>query len=298
MIETVERAANILKKMGAESYDVYAVSSEGTTVEAKDGKVEKIRLSAPRGMAIRVLIDGRLGFSYTNDVSEDGIRIAIECAKENALSSEPDDYLFSIPEEVELSFSLEDGDFFHISTERKIELALELEERARSYSPKIKRVRKASYSDSRTTVYYYNSNGHSFSYTTTSYSLSTLVAAEEDDSSQMGWDYQGKRYFSELNPIEVAVGAASSAVELLGAKPMKTLRLPVIFKNSVFAQLIEALSGAFLGITSGEKSRSLQTDSTPKLRATRSTSTMTPTKRTDLEVLPMTMRELSRKRPQ
>ncbi len=247
MVELIEKASSILKKLGVEKYDIYALLGEGTTVEVKDGAVEKLKSSQRKGVAIRVVIDGKLGFAYTNDTSEDGVRIAIECARDNAQSCEPDDYVFSTPSENDVGFPLADEEFEKIPTERKIEIALELEERARTQDRRVERVRKASYGDSFTTVYYYNSNGNSFSYSTTNYWLSILLAAREGDSSQIGWDYQSKRFFSELNPVEVAVGAASSAVELLGAKPMKTCRIPVIFKNRVFAELIEALSSAFLG---------------------------------------------------
>jgi len=247
MVELIEKAASILKKLGVDGYDIFALTGEGTSVEVKEGQVEKIKSSGRKGIAVRVITEGRLGFAYTNDTSEDGIRIAIECARENAQSSEPDEYPLSLPSDNDVGFPLADPEFEQIGVERKIALALELEERARSYDPRIDRVRKASYGDGKTTVYYHNSNDNAFSYTTTSYSLSILLAAREGESSQIGWDYQSKRFFSELNPMEVAATAAGNAVELLGAKPMKTKRLPVIFKNAVFAELIEALSAAFLG---------------------------------------------------
>jgi PmbA protein len=247
MIKAVEFTANLLKKQDAENFDVFAVESRGITVEVKGGTVEKLRKRQSCGLAIRVVKDSRLGFAYTNDLSEEGIRIAIECARENANYATEDEYTFSMPQKNALDFELFDPSFDSIPLEKKVELAKELEERVLSLDPRIKRVRKASYGDAASTVYYYNSNDHAFSYTTSNYSLSVLAAAEEGDSSQIGWDYQNKRFFAELNPAEVAAVAAENAVELLGAKPLKSMRVPVIFKNAVFAELIEALSAAFLG---------------------------------------------------
>ncbi|WP_457680506.1 TldD/PmbA family protein [Thermovibrio sp.] len=259
MTELVEKGASILKKMGVEKYDIYAVEGEGFTVEVKGGAPEKVKSSQQKGIAVRIIIDGRLGFAYTNETTEEGLRVAIECAKENAINSEPDDYPLSPPQETEFDLPLVDENFFKIPVEKKVEIAVELEERAREYDKRVEKVRKASYGDRITTVYYLNSNGNTFSYSTTSYWLSILLAAKEGESSQMGWDYQGKRFFSELNPVEVAANAAKGAVELLGAKPLKTMKVPVIFKNAVFAELIEALSSAFLG-TSVLRKKSLFAD--------------------------------------
>ena len=247
MLKIVERTANYLKKLGVENYDIYAVEGEGTAVEVKGGEIDRIKTSQTKGVAIRVVAEGKLGFAYTNDVSDDGIRIAIECARENAKCSEPDDYSFSMPERSTVDFKLSDDDYDTVSIEKKVELARELESLALQFDSRVKRVRKASYGDGKTTVYYYNSNDHNFSYTTTNYSLSILLAAEESEDSQIGWDYQSARFFHQLNPKLVAVNAARNATELLGAKLMKTKKLPVIFKNCVFAELIETLSAAFLG---------------------------------------------------
>ena len=247
MFKIVERTANYLKKLGVEDYDIYATEGKGTGVEVKEGEVDRIKASQTKGVAIRVVVDGRLGFAYTNDVSDDGIRIAIECAKENAKCSEPDDYSFSMPEKTTLDLKLSDEEYDSVPVEKKIELAKELEALALQFDSRVKRVRKAAFQDGKTTIYYYNSNDHNFSYTTTNYSLSILLAAEEAGDSQIGWDYQSSRFFHQLNPKLVAVTAAQNATELLGAKPIKTKRVPVIFKNTVFSELIETLSAAFLG---------------------------------------------------
>jgi len=247
MKETVEKTINMVKKLDIKNFDIYFLNSTGFEVEAKSGKAEKIKVPQNKGMAIRVIIDGKLGFAYTTDLSEDGIRITIECAKENAKSSEPDEFEFSIPSENKLDFELSDKSYNDISVEEKIQMAIDLESLAFAFDKRIKRVRKSTYKDTLTTIYYYNSNDHSFHYTTSSFSLSIMLMAEDGNSTQMGWDFEVKRYFKNLNVNEVARTAAKSATELLGGKPIKTCKIPVIFENRVFAEIIEALSPVFLG---------------------------------------------------
>ncbi len=247
MNETVEKVAHLIEKQNIKEFDIYLLSSKGFEVDAKSGKVEKIRIPQTRGMAIRVITDGKLGFAYTTDMSEDGIKVTIECAKENSKSSEPDDYELSIPAKNSLDFDLFDKDYENFTPESKIEKAIELESLVLSYDERIKKVRKSTYRDTISTVAYYNSNNHYFQYTISSFSLSVMLMAEEGGSSQMGWDFEVKRYFKDINPSLVAKTAGESAVELLGGKPIETCKIPVIFKNRVFAEIIEALSPVFLG---------------------------------------------------
>jgi len=247
MLKEIEKVVNLLKKQNIEKFDIFATVSHGFSVEVKDRKVEKIKVPLKRGVAIRVIIDGKLGFAYTRDTSDDGIRIAIECARDNASGSDPDEYEISMPAKPSIEFPLSDENFKNVSVERKIEIAKALEEKAYSLDHRIKKVRKASYSDSITKVFYYNSNDHSFSYETTAYTLSIMVKAEDGSDSQMGWDFDAVRKFSNLNSDLVASRAVENATVLLGAKPIKTQKIPVIFKNTVFAELIEALSAGFLG---------------------------------------------------
>jgi len=247
MIKLVEKAAWILKKQNVDNFDIYAVESWGFSVEVKNGEIEKIKVPGKRGISIRAVVDGKLGFAYTTDASDEGIRIAIECARENAKFSSQDEYTFSLPATNSLDFPLYDEEFPSIPVERKVELALGLEEKVYSFDSRIKRVRKAAYRDSISNVYYLNSNGQNFQYTTSSFSLSVLLAAEENGESQMGWNFEVKRYFNDLDVELVAKRASESAIQLLGARPIKTKKLTVVFKNTVFAEIIEALSPVFLG---------------------------------------------------
>ncbi len=247
MKDTIERTVSMITKQNIEKFDIYCVRSTGFSVDVKSGEVERLKVTSSEGIAIRVIIDGKLGFAYTSDTSEDGIKVTIECAKENAKNSEPDEYELSIPSESGLDFPLYDENYSRIEPSRKVEIAKELESAALSFDRRIKRVRRSSYRDSIGSVFYFNSNDNSFSYTTSSFSLSIMLMAEEGGSSQMGWDYDVRRYFRNLNAEDVGKTAAKSAVELLGARPIKSCRIPVIFENRVFAEIMEALSPVFLG---------------------------------------------------
>ncbi len=247
MQELIERVHGNLKKSSVSKFDIYILESQGTEIRVKGADVEKVTASKSVGLAVRVVMDGRLGFAYTTDLSDEGIKITIECAKDNAVHSDPDDYEFSPPLESTLDIELEDKSFEKINFEEKLKLALELEEKIYSEDRRISAVRYVTYSDGKKSVYYVNSNGAYFNYSTTSFTLSALAIAKEGQNAQMGWDWEGERFFKNLNPSLVAAGVAESALLSLGGKPIKSERMPVVFKNTVFAELISVLSQAFLG---------------------------------------------------
>ena len=68
MIKLIVKTAGILKKQDVENFDIYAVESSGFTVEVKEGKVEKIKVPVKKGLAIRAVVNGKLGFAYTTCV--------------------------------------------------------------------------------------------------------------------------------------------------------------------------------------------------------------------------------------
>ena len=246
MLKVVEKTASILRKQSVDGFDIYCTESVGFTVEVRNSSVETIKTAHTVGLAVRVLVDGRLGFAYTTDTSDDSVAVTIECAKENARTGVRDEYSFSTPSSSYFTLRYDES-YPEIPPERKVELALELESKAKGIDPRIKKVRKATYADSLAGVYYLNSNDNAFSYTTSNFSLSILLVAEDGGDSETGWDWDSRRFFSELNPDLVAHRSAESALQRLWARPMSTTTIPVIFKNVVFAEILSAISTAFTG---------------------------------------------------
>ena len=82
-------------KDGAEQAEVYVSTSKSLTVEIKEQVVESLKSSTGLGYSLRVVRDGRLGFSYATEADDRDSVVA------NALGaarfSDPDDFL-GLPE--------------------------------------------------------------------------------------------------------------------------------------------------------------------------------------------------------
>ena len=74
-----------------EQVEAYAEEERQTEVSAHRGEVEGMTFAESRGVGVRVIRDGRLGYAWAADPSEDEARDAVARARANAALAEPDD---------------------------------------------------------------------------------------------------------------------------------------------------------------------------------------------------------------
>ena len=61
-------------------------------MEAHRGEVEGLTFAESRGVGVRLISDGRLGFAHAADPSVDEVRDAVARARENAAVATPDPF--------------------------------------------------------------------------------------------------------------------------------------------------------------------------------------------------------------
>src|SRR6266545_5586301 len=136
------------KAAGGEGVEAYAEQTTRTEINAFEGEVERLTSASSTGVGVRVVRDGRLGYAYTADSSEDGLRQCLAEARAN-LDVSTEDSGNVLPNAAPIAPL--DGTFdprqVEISPERKVQLALDLEARTRTANPKVSKVETASYGD-------------------------------------------------------------------------------------------------------------------------------------------------------
>ena len=75
-----------------EAVEAYAEESRQTEASALRGEVEGLEFAESRGVGVRLIRDGRLGYAYAADPSLDEVRSAVVSARENAALTEPDEF--------------------------------------------------------------------------------------------------------------------------------------------------------------------------------------------------------------
>lgn len=240
-----------------ESVEAYAEESRRTEVEARLGEVEGLTSAETRGVGVRLIAGGRLGFAYAADPSPEEVRRAVEMARENALLATEDEHNV-LPEASDVEPI--EGLFFEeqasMPPDRKVALALDLERVAVSTDPRVTKVEACSFGDSVGRVAIASTSGLAAEFERTGCWCVAVTLAELDGDTQTGFSFQIAHRVADLDPPGVAREAAERAARMLGATKPPTQRVPVLLDPFAASSFLGVLAGA-LSAEAVQKGRSL-----------------------------------------
>lgn len=247
--ETIGRLEKLLRGK-ADSYEIYFAVSKGFSAEAKDAEVDALKVRSSAGVGLRTIKGKRSGFGFSSVLSAEALGDMVEKAVVGSRAVSEDEHLRfpasgqGLPEE---GLDIVDETFGKVAEEDMIRTAIEIEDGARSYDERIKRVRKASFSESLAADRVVNSNGVDITHAATYYSGSVTAVAEGDGASEMGWEIGMGHRRGGVIADEIGRKAAMNAVGRLGARAIKTIKCGAVIENLVACELLEALASSFLG---------------------------------------------------
>jgi len=169
--------------LGAESAEAFSLHGTSTEIEVSNLELEMLKVSEDVGIGLRILTpDRRLGFAYTSDLTETGLRKLVEETVSNGKVADPDPHnsLSAATESRPLDFPLADPELAEVSTEKKIQIAMEVEKAARDFDSRVDKVRYASYHDSHSEIYIANTFGLQTGYEPGACSTSVMTVAGEN----------------------------------------------------------------------------------------------------------------------
>ncbi len=139
LLNNAEHAVEMAKKFGAHSAEAYVNNNKELSVDVRGGQVETMKLAEDRGLGLRVLVGGRVGFAFTSDLQPGSVEETVRQAITNASGTSPDENR-NLPEPFPQYPRLDifDRQIPSTGVEEKIEMARVMEEEARGYSPNVK----------------------------------------------------------------------------------------------------------------------------------------------------------------
>jgi PmbA protein len=239
-------------KRGASAAEVIVRHRTEFSVGVRHGGVETLKEATDRGLGLRVLIDGKQASVSGSDFSRQALDTLITDAIELARATSPDDSA-GLPGNEEFATTIPDLDLYDseiaaLSPEDKIELALRAEQAARDYSPLIVNFDGGGFDSTSGSMILANSLGFAGEYSGTSCSLATVPVAAEDGKMQRDYWYDVRRKFKELDsPEEIGIKAAKRTLRKLGARPVPTQNVPVVFEPNIARDLLGEIFTAISG---------------------------------------------------
>ncbi len=246
--------------VGDEAVEAYAEESRQTEASALRGEVEGLTFAESRGVGVRVVRDQRQGYAWASDPSEDEVRETVRRARENAALGEPDEFN-GIPgfEPADPMPELFRSDTADVTADAKVQMALDLEQRAISLDPRVTKIDAAQVGDAVGRVAIASTAGVAAEYRRTDAWCVVVTLAVEGDETQTGYSYKIARGLDELNRQAIADEAVERAVRMLGAVKPPSSKVPVVLDQFAATSFLGVLAGA-LNAEAVLKGRSLFAD--------------------------------------
>jgi PmbA protein len=243
-----------------EQLEAYVSRGGETSIRVYEGNIEKFESAQSEGVGVRIIRNGRTGFAYAGTLDTAAIDEVVSEARDNVEFGTVDEWAgLAEPDGVAVTDQeLWNEALAGCATDRKIELAMELERQALAADSRI-RVDDANYADSwgehavATTTGIRRSGRANGCYV----SISTL--ADENGETQTGFGFSVGRQPDELDVGVAAADGVKRATRLLGATKPASRRVSVVLDPFVTAQFL-GIIGSTMNGESVVKGRSLFRD--------------------------------------
>ncbi|MFT6133332.1 MAG: PmbA protein [Shewanella sp.] len=246
----VEDVLKLAKDKGATHAEASMSKVEGIAVSSRLKEVETVEFTNDGGLGITVYQGKKKGSASTADLSPQALTLTVEKAIEIAKHTSDDD-CSGLAEKELMAFNYPDLDLFHpveLDTEYAIQQVIAAETSALDVDQRITNSDGASYNANLGTKVYGNSHGLNVGYNSSRYSMSCVVIGEQDGDMQRDYSYTVGREVDKLtSPEQIGREAAQFTLGKLGARKIKTCKVPVLFDREIAAGLI----GHFISAISG-----------------------------------------------
>tara|TARA_R110000744_G_scaffold56217_5_gene118577 strand:- start:2756 stop:4081 length:1326 start_codon:yes stop_codon:yes gene_type:complete len=248
--QIVEDVLKLAKEKGATQAEASMSKVRGIAVSSRLKEVETVEFTNDGGLGITVYKGQRKGSASTADLSPQALRLTVEKAIEIAKYTGEDDCSGLADKEL-MAFKPQDLDLFHpieLDTDFAIEQVITAETAALAFDPRITNSDGASYNANLGTKVYGNSHGLNVGYNSSRYSMSCVVIGEQDGDMQRDYSYTVERQADLMaSPEQIGKESAEFTLGRLGARQIKTAKVPVLFDKEIASGLI----GHFISAISG-----------------------------------------------
>jgi len=228
---------------GISEYELYYMGGEGVSVDVFQHSINEFSASRSGGVCFRCIVNGKMGYASTEDLSAAQARAVVMKAADSAalLESEEQVFLGEGGQEYEplvvKSYDLP-------TTEALIATALATQEKLYAANPAVVDGCQTQGISESSEIAIYNSKGLDLHWQSNTAGL--VAVGVVSDGKEMSNDFQIKLgKLDEIDTDALTGKAVDGALEKLGGDPAPTGQYPVVFNSSAMASLLQTFSGIF-----------------------------------------------------
>ncbi len=248
MSEPIAMAKDILSKKKLDQWEIFLQRSSAFRVETKQGETDFLQKAELSGMAVRLIKNRRMGFSFSSDLGFASLKQTVDTAESIAeVTSEDSDYSFpgSSGPVMEIS-SLFCPEIETVDELEKISIAKTIEQTAFDHDKRISAIRSSGYADFIIEAQILNSLGLNIKGKAGISRIWIELMAQSGAEQEMGYWASQARDPKMLDPVKLGQTAADRAIRSLGGKAIPSTKCPALIENSVVVRLLETLSNSFI----------------------------------------------------
>jgi PmbA protein len=250
MSELLDLAAKVAGAAGVgEQVEAFVGRSTSTSVKVHGGAIESLTQATSAGIGVRVIEDGRQGFAWAGSLDDDVVAEVLAEARDNVAYAQAEPWVgLAEPDGVEPPrIDLWREGLAAQPTERKVDLALELERAVRARDPRIDGVRTAQWSDGAGEGAVATSTGIAVAGRSTFCNLSVLALASEGAETKTGYGVSVGREPDDVDLDRAADDAVERATRLLGAVQPASGSVTLVLEPRMAATLLGVVAGTLNG---------------------------------------------------
>jgi PmbA protein len=241
VLDAVRKAASSVQG------EAYTVSSESRAQEWSEGKPENQSAARSQGIGLRVIDEGRLGFSSTNRSDGEVFTWLSQTAVEASRVTAPDSNL-ELPKPVSAGkipdLELVDPVLAGGSFEERSGFLASIEAKVKGRDKRLAKVLRASYREGRYETAIVSTTGVSAPSAGTSVSFSLACVAVQGAETQVGYGFQAVRHTQDLKIDWVIDKTVEYTLALLGGKQVPSGRYDLVLDPLVAAEMLELVATA------------------------------------------------------
>ena len=230
-------------QQGVTEYELYYQSAESTSVGAFQREINQFTGSVEGGVCFRCIVDGKMGYASTEELSAAQAVSLVERAVDNAMALETEDPVF-LGEGGQVYEPLTIEAYDLPATEELIDIVLDMQGKLYEASAAVIDGSTTQGISERSEIAICNSKGLDLRYVNQTAGL--IVSAVVKEGEELSNDLAFK--LGQLRSIDrtaLAEKAAAGALSKLGGEPAPTGTYPVVFSPKAMSDLLQTFSGIF-----------------------------------------------------